>query len=54
LACLFPFYRAVSLAWDQKAYSNVQLERLIVVNKWHAMFVWTKHSKMTIPGVLYV
>ncbi len=32
----------------------VQLERLIVVNKWHAMFVWTKYSKMTITGVLYV
>jgi hypothetical protein len=32
----------------------VQLERFFVVNKWHAMFVWTKDSKTTIEGVLYV
>jgi hypothetical protein len=32
----------------------MQLGQLIVVNKWHAMFVWTKHSEMTITGVLYV
>ncbi len=32
----------------------VQLELLIVVNKGHAMFVWTKHSKTTITGILYV
>jgi hypothetical protein len=32
----------------------VRLNQLIVVNKWHAVFVWTKHSKTIITGVLYV